>query len=90
MGGVFIKMQLKIFTSLGCIRIPTGVQWCKSEGLKDKLTPHSYILLVCQGGKICMSSVLMEKLPPELLHHFVPFDRTKRCKSGLLICLIPP
>ena len=39
-GRIFFKMQLKIPTSfLGCIRLHTGVKWCKIDWVKDKVIP---------------------------------------------------
>ena len=53
MGGFFKENAAQnSYVFLGCIRLPTGVKWYKSERVKDKLTPHSYIFWVCQGGKI--------------------------------------
>ena len=30
------------------------------------------------------------EITPELLHRFTEFDRPKKCKSGGLVCLLPP
>ena len=49
---------------MGCIRLPTGVKWCKSEGVKDKLTPHSYIFSVFQEGKMMIEFGVISPLPP--------------------------
>ena len=43
MGGLFKENAAQnSYVFLGCIGLPRGVKWCKSEGVKDKLTPHSY------------------------------------------------
>ena len=39
MGGFFRKMQLKTLTSFGLQWAAKGVKLCKSEEVKDKLTP---------------------------------------------------
>ena len=85
MGGFFRKMQLKTLTFfLGC-------KWCKSEGVKDKLTPHSYIFFgLPRGVKCCKSEEVKDKLPPNSYIVLPPLADQKRCKSRGLICLLPP
>ena len=41
----------KTYIFLGCIGLPTRVKWCKSEGVKDKLTAHSTSFWSVKGGK---------------------------------------
>ena len=49
----FRKLQLKILTSfLGCITLPTVVKCCKSEGIYNKITTHSYFFGLSKGGKM--------------------------------------
>ena len=51
MRGFFRENAAQIsYIFLGCIGLPTAVKRCRSEDVKDKLTPHSYIILDSQGG----------------------------------------
>ena len=53
MGGFLRSMNLKSLTSFwGCIRLPTGVKWCKSGLVKNKLTPTLTSLWSVKGGKM--------------------------------------
>ena len=38
------------YVFLGCIRLPTGVKWCKSEGVYDQITPTFPLLFGLSGG----------------------------------------
>ena len=71
-----------------------GVKWYKCEGVKDKLTPHSYSFFgLPRGVKWCKSEGVKDKLPPNSyigLPPPPPLAEQKRCKSGGLICLLPP
>ena len=73
------------YVILGCIGLPRGVKWCKSEGVKDKLTAHSYIFFgLPRGVKRCKSSGVICLLPPHpytILHPLEAQCSPKRCKS---------
>ena len=82
------KCSSKLF--LGCIGLPRRVKWCKSEGVKLKLTPHSYIFFgLPRGVKWCKSEGVKYKLPPNSYIVLQPWQTKKKCKSGGLICLLP-
>ena len=47
------------------VGLPRVVKWCKSEGVKDKLPPNSYIVLPpLADQKKCKSGGLICLLPP--------------------------
>ena len=76
---------------MSCIGLPRWVKWCKSEGVKDKLSPHSYIFFgLPRGVKWCKSEGVKDKLPPNSYIVLPPLADQKRYKSGGLICLLPP
>ena len=76
---------------MGCIRLPRGVKWCKSEGVKGKLTPHYYSFFgLPRGVKWCKSDGVKDKLPPNSYIVLPPFADQKRCKSVGLIGLLSP
>ena len=48
------KCSSKLLRLFGLHWASKGVKWCKSEGLKEKLTPHSYIFFgLPRGIKWC-------------------------------------
>ena len=60
-------------------------------GVKDKLTPHSYIFFgLPRGVKWCKSEGVKDKLTPTLTSFLVSQGGVKRCKSWGVICLLPP
>ena len=92
MGGFSRKMQLKSLASFwAALGFQRGVKWCKSEGVKDKLTPHSHIFFgLPRGIKRCKSLGLNCLLPPLSYTILTPLADQKSCKIGGLICLLPP
>ena len=81
----------KLLRFLSCIGLPKGVKSCESEGVKDKLNPHSYIFFgQPRGVKRCKSSGVISLLPSHSYTILPPFADWKSCKSGGLICLLPP
>ena len=61
------------------------MKWCKSEGVKDKLNPHSYIFIgLPRMVKQCKSSGVICLLPPHSYTILPPLAdqcNPKRCKS---------
>ena len=85
------KCSSKLLRLFGLHWASKGVKWCKSEGVKNKLTPHSYIFFGRPRGVIwCKSEGVKDKLPPNTYIVLPPLADQKRCKSGGLICLLPP
>ena len=85
------KCSSKLLRLFGLYWASKGVKWCKSEGVKEKLTPHSYIFFgLPRGVKWCKSEGVKDKLPPNSYIVLSPMADQKRCKSGGLICLLPP
>ena len=96
MAGFFRKMKLKTLTSFWAALGfqggggGGGVKWCKSEGVKDKLTPSYIFFGLPRGVKWCKSEGVKDKLPPNSYIVLPPLADQKRCKSGGLICILPP
>ena len=75
------KCSSKFLRLFGLHWASKGVKWCKSEGVKDKLTLHSYIFFgVSRGGgvKRCKSWGVIEKLPPNSYIVLPPLTDQKR------------
>ena len=74
--------------------LPSGVKWCKSDGVKEKLTPHFYIFLGCiglsRGVKWCKSEGMKNKLTPHSYIFLVCQGGVKRCKSSGVLEKLPP
>ena len=76
------KCSSKLLRLFGLHWASKGVKWCKSEGVKDKLTPHSYIFFgLPRGLKWCKSEGLKDKLTPHSYIFFGLPRGVKWCKS---------
>ena len=91
MGGFLAKSSSNSYVFWGCIGLPRGVKWCKSEGVKDKVTPHSYIFFGRSTGvKQFRSSGVISPYPNSFIAPPPPWQTKKNVKVGGLICLLPP
>ena len=91
MGGFLGKCSSKLLRLFGLHWASKGVKMVKEWGVKNKLTPHSYIFFgLPRGVKWCKSEGVKDKLPPNSYFVLPPLADQKRCKSGGLIFLLPP
>ena len=76
---------------MGCIRLPTGLKWCKSEEVKDKLTPTRTSFWSVKASKMLQEFGCNVEITPEILKHFSSLDMPKNVrKSGGLTYPVPP